>query len=75
MTTRDETLRAIADRDGLTADAARVLIETWAWPLGLAIRPAYEKAIENHPHWQAWRDEKRDDVPSLAEWEAHKVRS
>ena len=72
---RLEVLNRIAERDGLTVDAARVLIEMWAWPLWLAIQPAYEKARDNHPDWQSWRDEKRDAVPSLTEWDAMKYRA
>jgi hypothetical protein len=70
MTTQQDILTTVSARDGLAIDAARVLIEMWAWPLGMAIKPAYDKAFENHPHWQAWRDEKRDSVPSLTEWQA-----
>ncbi len=70
--TYDDEIAIIAARDGLTTDQVRVLIEMWAFPIGLARQPAYEKARENHPHWQAWRDEKRDSVPSLTEWDAAK---
>lgn len=59
---------AVAARDGLTPGTARVLIEMWAWPLGLALRPAHEKARDNHEDWQAWLAAKRDSAPSLEQW-------
>lgn len=67
---RDGILALVAERDGLTQEQARVLIEMWSWPIGMAIQPAYKKAQENHPDWQEWRDGKRDEVPSFAEWRA-----
>lgn len=67
---RDEVLELVAERDGLTQEQARVLIEMWSWPVGMAFQPAREKARENHPDWQTWRDEKRDEVPSFEEWRA-----
>lgn len=70
MTARVTALKIIAERDGLTVDSARVLIEMWAWPIGLALKPAYDKAVENHPDWQQWLRECREGrpIPSLTEW-------
>lgn len=70
MESRTEDLTVIAERDGLTVDMARVLIEMWAFPIGLALQPAYEKALGNHPDWQIWRDEERNTALSLTEWQA-----
>jgi hypothetical protein len=64
-----DDLKTIAERDGLTIDQARVLIEMWAYPIGLALKSAHEKAQSNHPHWQAWCAAQRATVPSLTEWQ------
>jgi len=61
-------IEVVAQRDGLTPGAARVLIERWAWPLGLALGPAYTKAHDNHPDWQLWLLAERDTSPSLETW-------
>lgn len=62
--------QTVAQRDGVSADEAYVLVMMWAWPIGPAIREAVEKARANHPDWQAWLAYRRRQgaTPSLAEW-------
>jgi hypothetical protein len=66
----DEGYKIIAQRDGITAEQAQVLVYMWSWPIGLAIHPAYQKALAGHPDWHAWRTAPRDSIPSLDEWTA-----
>lgn len=68
----ESQLQAVADRDGLTLDHARALIERWAWPISFAIPAACDKAIANHPDWQTWCDAQRDSV-TWESWQAYKA--
>lgn len=60
---------AVAVRDGLTPDQAYVLTMMWAWPWGIAIKPAIDKATDGREDWHAWRQSQDlATLPTVAEW-------
>jgi hypothetical protein len=62
---------SIAERENMTVEQAFVLVQMWAWPIGMAIAPAYEKALANHPDWQSWvRENPKETIPTTVEWAA-----